>query len=254
MDALKVNATWTEGPISPSPLPAGEGKGEGCPNLAPHGKWSAPALDHLIPAGLWLVQLLAKITALILYLDASANSPTSAVAAYVVQQTLTCAFIALNVVFFLTRSPVLGARSSCRGRVIALAGTFVLFIPISRPAVKDQPELLIASSAIILVGTVLSIVSIMTLGRCFGLFPEARGLVTRGPYRFVRHPLYLGEIITATGVVVGTASPALAGLLVLLLIAFQYWRATLEERALTRVFPDYATYQRQTWRIVPGIH
>jgi protein-S-isoprenylcysteine O-methyltransferase Ste14 len=210
-------------------------------------------MDHLLLASLWLIQLLAKRTALSRYLEASGNRSTTAVVAYVVQQTLTCVFTGLNFVFFLTRNPVVGAHSSWRRRASALAGTFVLFIPISRSAVTAQWELVMVLSAIIFLGTAHSIVSIATLGRCFGLFPKARGLVTRGPYRFIRHPLYLGEIIAAIGVVVGTGSLVLGGLVVLL-VAFQYWRATLEERALTRAFPDYAAYEQRTWRIVPGIH
>jgi protein-S-isoprenylcysteine O-methyltransferase Ste14 len=76
------------------------------------------------------------------------------------------------------------------------------------------------------------------------------GLVIRGPYRLVRHPVYLGELISILGMVVATLSPALFGLF-LATIALQYWRTINEERALAEVFPEYGEYRRETPRLVP---
>ena len=39
----------------------------------------------------------------------------------------------------------------------------------------------------------------MALGRSFGVAPANRGIVVRGPYSFVRHPIYTGYLITHTG-------------------------------------------------------
>ena len=65
-------------------------------------------------------------------------------------------------------------------------------------------------------GLVFAIVSVAVLGRCFGVLPDVRGLVTRGPYRFVRHPLYLGELTALLGIAFGAdrwwlALPRVAG-------------------------------------------
>jgi protein-S-isoprenylcysteine O-methyltransferase Ste14 len=96
----------------------------------------------------------------------------------------------------------------------------------------------------------LAAVSMGTLGRCFGVLPDARGLVTSGPYRLVRHPLYLGEVGAAAGIAV--AAPRLSNLLALVLFtAAQAGRARVEERTLVRAFPDYADYRRRTPMLIP---
>jgi protein-S-isoprenylcysteine O-methyltransferase Ste14 len=125
-------------------------------------------------------------------------------------------------------------------------------IPASPPVTGEIVPLLVAPSVLVVVGTLWSIVSLAYLGRCFGIFPEARGLVTRGPYRWIR-PLYMGEITSSLGLVVASASPILFGVFIVF-CGFQYWRARLEERVLTEAFPDYATYALRTARILPGLH
>ena len=92
----------------------------------------------------------------------------------------------------------------------------------------------------------------LALGRCFGILPEARGLVTRGPYRFVRHPVYLGELGAVAGLSIG--APSLWNLLVLVAFyAAQAARMRLEEQALGREFPEYADYGAVTPRLVPRV-
>jgi protein-S-isoprenylcysteine O-methyltransferase Ste14 len=93
-------------------------------------------------------------------------------------------------------------------------------------------------------------VSALFLGRCFGVLPEARGLVMSGPYRFVRHPVYLGEIGACTGLAIAAAS--LANVAVLgALVAGQAVRMRFEERALSEAFPEYASYASRTPRLLP---
>jgi protein-S-isoprenylcysteine O-methyltransferase Ste14 len=85
------------------------------------------------------------------------------------------------------------------------------------------------------------------------LFPEVRGLVLRGPYRLVRHPVYLGELIAALGLLIARPHPltfAVFGVFVVL----QYWRTIYEERALGTAYPDeYSAYRRQVPRLIPGL-
>jgi len=113
---------------------------------------------------------------------------------------------------------------------------------------------LVAGDVLILGGLAFSIASIGFLGRSFGVLPDARVLVTGGPYRIVRHPLYLGELTTILGMSVASARPALAlGALAALAIT-QGVRTRYEEETLTHAFPDYAAYAARTrWRILPRV-
>jgi protein-S-isoprenylcysteine O-methyltransferase Ste14 len=87
----------------------------------------------------------------------------------------------------------------------------------------------------------------------FNVRPEPKTggqLVTGGPYRFVRHPMYLAVLLVALGCCVGYGTSwrwgALAGLGLVLAI-----KARVEERALTALHPGYADYARRSKRIVP---
>jgi protein-S-isoprenylcysteine O-methyltransferase Ste14 len=77
-------------------------------------------------------------------------------------------------------------------------------------------------------------------------------LVTSGPYRLVRHPIYSGILIAAAGTAVALSWPWLIA--VALAGVYFLYSATVEERYLTQRFPDdYPVYKRSTKMLVPFI-
>lgn len=118
------------------------------------------------------------------------------------------------------------------------------------PSARTPDILVIVGELVAATGFAWMLVAVMFLGRCFGVLPEARGLVTGGPYGIVRHPVYLGEIGACVGLVI--AAPALANAIALaVFIIAQAVRMKLEERALQAAFPEYEAYARRVPRLVP---
>ena len=98
----------------------------------------------------------------------------------------------------------------------------------------------------------LSLASLLSLGRRFGVFPALRGLVTRGPYRLVRHPIYLSYVIADIGYNLqewnfGTV------LMVMMGWASLVYRIKAEEQILSQDAGWSAYAASVRYRLLPGI-
>jgi protein-S-isoprenylcysteine O-methyltransferase Ste14 len=92
--------------------------------------------------------------------------------------------------------------------------------------------------------------SLVTLGARFGIAPADRGLTCQGPYRILRHPMYLGELVFRVAMVFCSPNLLFAGLMALTLVVIQCWRILREEKMID----GYTCYTRVVpWRLVPGI-
>ena len=103
-----------------------------------------------------------------------------------------------------------------------------------------------------LLGLVICLVSLAALGRSFGFAAADRGLVTRGPYAVVRHPVYAAYVIIQLGYLL--QSLALWNLMIMLFATgCNIGRALAEERVLA-ASGGYAAYRaRVRWRLLPGV-
>jgi protein-S-isoprenylcysteine O-methyltransferase Ste14 len=125
----------------------------------------------------------------------------------------------------------------------------------SGPEVAAALPLALGGCLLAIVGVGLVAASRHALGAAWSLVPKASaetGLVTAGPYRIVRHPIYLGLIVMAIGQTVAFGSWAAAAVVVLGLVPTFAWRAVAEERLLCETFGErYADYRARTKLIVP---
>ena len=164
-----------------------------------------------------------------------------------------------SLIFFITLGWLMLVRPRPRARqngvvpqIVAFAGTYAVWMMPILPLGVHPPALQIVSAAITLSGSLMIVFAVFYLGRSFSIAPQARKLVIGGPYRFVRHPLYVAEEIAIIGVALQYAWYAALPFIVLH-IALQVRRMDYEESLLRAVFPDYEAYARRTARIIPGL-
>ena len=130
---------------------------------------------------------------------------------------------------------------------LSLAGPFLLSAGSGLPLVSD-----VVTATVSGLGLALVVVSKMALGRSFGLAPANRGVVVRGPYTLVRHPIYTGYLVTHVGFLM--AHPTAQNVAVILIAdAALILRALMEERVLSAdtLYQQYC--RRVGWHLVPGV-
>jgi protein-S-isoprenylcysteine O-methyltransferase Ste14 len=167
-------------------------------------------------------------------------------------ELLSGGFYVLIIRAYLGRGPAVATNRSLLPNVAAVVGT-VLPTAVILLHPRDEGAARHVVADLLLIGGLLwSLWSLRALGRSLSLIAQARRLVETGPYRWIRHPLYIGEIVSTAGIALSVGTfPAFA--LVLLLIALQLYRAICEESVLRASFPEYRAYCERTSRIVPGI-
>jgi protein-S-isoprenylcysteine O-methyltransferase Ste14 len=172
---------------------------------------------------------------------------------HVAMRLSTIAFLLLIAAVVILRNRPIEKARGLEPRISALVGTFLIYGFPLFPRRELSLPLETISTILIMIGSVGAVLSLFQLGRSFSVMAETRQLVTSGPYRFVRHPLYLTEGIAVIGLFVQCASVWTA-LLFAVQIAFQLRRMHNEETLLRASFPEYAAYSRNTRRLIPRIY
>jgi protein-S-isoprenylcysteine O-methyltransferase Ste14 len=161
-----------------------------------------------------------------------------------------CAFYTLIIWCYLRRGPAIATSRSVTAHLAAVAATLCPFaFPLlAAGSAGTAPQL--AADALILAGTAWSVWSMRFLGRNLSVIAQAREVAERGPYRWVRHPLYTGEIVSCLGLALAAGSAAAAALW-LGLCALQAYRALREEQVLLQALPGYRAYRARTPALIP---
>jgi protein-S-isoprenylcysteine O-methyltransferase Ste14 len=149
------------------------------------------------------------------------------------------------------RPPALKKAKGVQPRIAALLGTWLVGIVILLPLRANLPGAVsLAAAGFGALGDALALIIVVHLGRSFSIMAEARGFVAHGPYRLVRHPLYVAEELGLLNAVLLHWSPW-AALVFAIQILCQLQRIRNEERVLSATFPAYARYRARVPMLVP---
>jgi protein-S-isoprenylcysteine O-methyltransferase Ste14 len=166
---------------------------------------------------------------------------------------VTAIYVVTTIIAFFIRKMPVAKADGVVPRLIALTGAYLQMSLLLLPHAAILQAVSVITVVVAMLGTGAEIVILFRLRHAFTILPEARVLVTGGPYRWVRHPIYLVGTINSFAVSLQFAQPW-ASLIVLATLGFQLQRIKCEEAVLTRAFPAYAAYAKKTARLIPGIY
>lgn len=186
---------------------------------------------------------------------------TSSVFVDVAHHYILFVLAALTGVFLLVARRAAVAPEKVRFVLVPLATTFftLLYYTVPRfPAAlraslapsEWRSALTTAGLACVIIGPFISLWAITHLGRSFGVFVAVRTVVLTGPYRWVRHPMYLGWVIICFGVALANFSGAYF-ILTSAHVALLVYRARLEERNLIEFDAAYREHAQNSGFIFP---
>jgi protein-S-isoprenylcysteine O-methyltransferase Ste14 len=136
--------------------------------------------------------------------------------------------------------------------VLAFVATYglIAFLAFAQRGAPIVP--IVIPGLLVIVSVALMIYARVSLGRSIGYVPADRGIITSGPYRFVRHPIYTGLFVTLFAFCLRAYSP-LNLLLSVILVGLFMIKSMIEERFLCGN-PQYAGYMKEVpWRWLPGV-
>ena len=221
------------------------------PPVSRRAYWFDLVFGRLVPALFFSFFIIDKLLLVIESMRGFARRHTT-VTDYVdpVLQALGLAYFGLIVFLYVVRLPKRAGDARPFTIAVSLFGSFSVLLIGFLPGVERRQWLEPLAAFLVLVGLCYTLWALIYLRRSFSIMPEARRLVTGGPYALSRHPLYLGEAVAAIGI--GLPTMGWAGLaLVMLFLGAQWVRMGIEERVLESEFPEYAAYRAGVPRYLP---
>jgi len=142
--------------------------------------------------------------------------------------------------------------SAVNWRTLAATGGMLILPVFMRPTAMATGVLPTTGLIFELFGVVLTQVARVYMGRSFGILPANRGIVSKGPFRSVRHPIYFGWLMLSLGYAMSFASERNI-LLIAMTLPFMVWRIGQEEVHLS-ADPEYLRYMKRVrYRLWPGV-
>jgi protein-S-isoprenylcysteine O-methyltransferase Ste14 len=131
-----------------------------------------------------------------------------------------------------------------------------LFLPAVFPILKDPAGLRIAGIAVYTTGLLLAILGRLQLGENWANIEDyqvlqGQSMVSSGVYRYIRHPIYTGDLLLLVGLELALNSWLVLGVAALAVVVYQ--QARQEESVLSRAFPGYAAYRRSSKMFIPYV-
>jgi protein-S-isoprenylcysteine O-methyltransferase Ste14 len=211
--------------------------------------WRELVFSRLVPA-LFFSVFLARYLLTVWDSVHSLRQPSDYL--FLIQQILALAYFTMLVVLYSTRLPARGTDHRVAVVFIAFTGTFSAIVASFLPGGGRHELLVLPADILATAGLAYAVWGLAYLRRSFSIIPEARRLVTGGPYAFSRHPVYLGEIVTAIGINLATGGWPSA-LAVLYFVICEVLRMRWEEGVLARAFPkEYPAYAARVPRYFPN--
>jgi protein-S-isoprenylcysteine O-methyltransferase Ste14 len=166
----------------------------------------------------------------------------------------------LVAISFLLRGRARSAAPGLAARAVAYAHAFLImaFIWVAADRhpewIRPTPDsdLRIAGALLWIAGALLSLWPLWHLRRSFGIEPVARTLVSSGPYRFARHPVYATYLLINAGMLLRYLTLPFAAVM-LVWLALLAVRIRFEESVLARAFPEYEDYRRRVGALGPRL-
>ena len=176
-------------------------------------------------------------------------------------RTLSWSLLGLANIIWLSGAAIMGILSFVRtpprstmvnARTIA-ATAGMLFLPcFMRPVGSSSGGLALCGVAFELFGIALTQIARVYMGRSFGVLPANRGVVSKGPFSIIRHPIYFGWLVLSLGYAMSYPT-ARNIILIVSTLPFMVWRIEQEETHLSED-PEYCTYERRVrFRLWPGL-
>jgi protein-S-isoprenylcysteine O-methyltransferase Ste14 len=156
---------------------------------------------------------------------------------------------------FSAKASTVGGRRFPLNGLSALAVILLLRVFHGGSTAVNSPALAAIGAAVFASGLALAIWARVHLGRNWGMPMTQRAepeLITSGPYRFVRHPIYTGLLAGILGTALATN---LIGLIIVAILGgYFYYSASVEEKNLIATFPTaYPAYRSATKMLIPFV-